>query len=271
MILVFYAAQKHLKNSTSTKQNITSFPLRGKLDNLRNRFWFQATMTTPDILSALTKFTRGLQEVQAEIAGLGKCTTLMQFYSVYAKTLWDPEKQIETFNTLCRYGGDLDLLDLLLSDMNLDPSDLDNYAIRIACEHGHLSVVDRLLQDSRVDPSASNNHAIRFASENGHHWVVDRLLQDSRVDPSAGDNHAILWASEKGHIDIVNRLLQDDRVDPSVNNNLPLRLACLKGYLEIVKLLLNNSRVWSTYSAENMCKLASGRGHMAIVEFLSQS
>ena len=42
----------------------------------------------------------------------------MQSYSVYAKTLWDPEKQIESFKTLCKDGGDLDLLDLLLGYSN---------------------------------------------------------------------------------------------------------------------------------------------------------
>ena len=79
-------------------------------------------MTTPNILLALTKFTQGLQEVQRDIEGLGKCTTLMQSYSTYAQTLWDPEKQIESFKAICKDGGDLDLLDLLLGEDGVDPS-----------------------------------------------------------------------------------------------------------------------------------------------------
>ena len=139
---------------------------------------------TDSILLALNIFTQGLQEVQRDIQGLGECTTLMQSYSVYAKTLWDPEKQIETFNTLCRDGGDLDLLDLLLNcgdGCGIDPSLKNNHAIQLASENGHNLVVDRLLQDERVDPSASDNRAIRSASHNGHLAVVERLLQDPRV------------------------------------------------------------------------------------------
>ena len=113
-----------------------------------------------NILLALQQFTVGLHEVQQEIAGLGECRELMQSYGIYAKTLWDPEKQIATFKDLCKNGGDLDLLDLLLKG-GVDPSMEENYAIRSACENGHLVIVDRLLQDSRVDPSADNNLAIR--------------------------------------------------------------------------------------------------------------
>ena len=50
---------------------------------------------------------------------------------------------------------------------------------------GHLAVVDRLLQDPRVDPSDFNNDAVRLASEHGHHAVVERLKQDSRVNNKA--------------------------------------------------------------------------------------
>ena len=153
-----------------------------------------------DILSALTKFTKGLQEVREEIAGLGECKTLMQAYSAYAQTLWDPEKQIKMFKDLCRDGGDLDLLDLLLGNETdygtggVDPSLEDNYGIRIASYNGHHLIVERLLQDSRVNPSADANYAIRYASCYGHHLVADRLLQDGRVDPSVDDNwHRRHW------------------------------------------------------------------------------
>ena len=105
-----------------------------------------------DILSALNKFTRGLQEVQRDIEGLGQTTSLMQSYSVYAQTLWDPEKQIESFKTVCKDGGDLDLLDLLLGESGVNPSLEDNEAIHLSSRNGHHLVVNRLLQDSRVNP-----------------------------------------------------------------------------------------------------------------------
>ena len=61
----------------------------------------------------------------------------------------------------------------------------------MASENGHLHIVDRLLQDSRVDPSDRNNCAIGWASLKGHLHIVERLLQDPRVDPSDLNNDAI--------------------------------------------------------------------------------
>ena len=45
--------------------------------------------------------------------------------------------------------------------------------------------MNRLLEDQRVDPSALDNAAIKLASSNGHLDVVGRLLEDQRVDPLA--------------------------------------------------------------------------------------
>jgi hypothetical protein len=53
--------------------------------------------------------------------------------------------------------------------------------------------------DPTVDPSAMDNMAIRNASELGHFEVVKLLLKDSRVDPSADFNDAITYASENEH------------------------------------------------------------------------
>ena len=60
----------------------------------------------------------------------------------------------------------MEIVELLLQDIRIDPSILNNQAIRFASENGHLSIVKLLLADSRVDPSDSNDQAIRLASEN---------------------------------------------------------------------------------------------------------
>jgi len=47
--------------------------------------------------------------------------------------------------------------------------------------NGYIDVVNRLIEDHRVDPSALNNEALRKASKKGYLQVVIRLLNDSRV------------------------------------------------------------------------------------------
>jgi ankyrin repeat protein len=102
----------------------------------------------------------------------------------------------------------------LLSHDLFDPSDDDNYAIKIASEHGRTEVVRLLLNDNRVDPSARNNNAITFASFHGNTEVVRLLLSDKRIDPFADDdNDAIRFTSENGHVEVVRLLLSDSRVE----------------------------------------------------------
>lgn len=112
--------------------------------------------------------------------------------------------------------GHLLVVETLLQDMRVDPSDDDNDAVKTAAEYGELAILDRLLQDKRVDPSATDNYAIRMASENGYLAVVERLLQDKRVDPSACDNYAVRSAASNDHVAIVDRLLDDERVDIAI-------------------------------------------------------
>jgi surface antigen len=164
--------------------------------------------------------------------------------------------------------ADLEMVELLLPFV--DPSTLNNYAIRIASLNGHLEVVVRLLQDGRVDPSALNNDAFGCASEKGHLAVVDRLLQDGRVDPSADNNYAIRWASRNGHIAVVNRLLQDERVDPSADNNYAIRWASLKGDLAVIERLLGDERVDPSADNNYAIRWASQKGHVAVVDRLRQ-
>jgi len=81
-----------------------------------------------------------------------------------------------------------------------------------ACKNGHVDVVRVLLSNTQVDPSRYGNCAIRRASEHGHKEVVRLLLSDTRVDPSSWCNAAIRWAAYKGHLDVIRLLLTDNRV-----------------------------------------------------------
>jgi len=186
------------------------------------------------------------------------------------------EKHKETLKDPCKWfdkaveTGNADLMDLMLQDPRVDPSVLDNFAIRRASAYGHLAVVDRLLQEDRIDPSADNNLSIRLASVRGHHAVVDRLLQDLRVDPSVDNNYAILWGSTFGYLAVVDRLLQDERVNPSACDNMAIRWASENGHLAVVNRLLQDPRVDPTVSNNMAIHLASVRGHQTVVNRLLQ-
>jgi len=99
----------------------------------------------------------------------------------------------------------LQIVELLLT-LGADPRYKENKAIRRASEYGHLDILNRLLQDERVNPSDDNNYAIRRASSNGYLAVVERLLQDERVDASDWRNDAIKQANANGHLAVVERL-----------------------------------------------------------------
>ena len=199
--------------------------------------------------------------------------------------------------------GNAVLVDLLLQDPCVNPSDGENNAIRLASQEGHLAVVDRLLQDPRVDPSDCNNYAFRMAVIHNHIDVVKRLLQDvrvnpsvdnnqlvgiasleildillqdspswhpyrGRVDPSDNDNYAIICASEHGCLDIVNRLLQDPRVNPADSENKAIRLASRNGHLAVVNRLLQDPRV--NPAEYKSIYWATKNGHIAVVNRLLQ-
>jgi len=169
----------------------------------------------------------------------------------------------QTFKT-----NKMDILEFILLERLVDPSIMNNWAIRYASLHGHKKVVKLLLNHPRVDPSAINNCAIKRASENGHKKVVRLLLNDPRVDPSAVENWAIRWASRNGHEDVVTLLLNHPRVDPSACDNYAIIYASRNGNEEIIRLLLNHPRVDPSPNNNYAIRLASRKGHEEVVKHL---
>jgi len=108
---------------------------------------------------------------------------------------------------------------------------------------GFNDIVSQLLIDPRVDPSALNNEALRSASGNGHVEVVDTLLTHDLVDPSDCNNQAIIDAATSGHSEIVRFLMMDPRVDPSARYNAALKSACLSRNIEVATFLVRDERV----------------------------
>ena len=68
------------------------------------------------------------------------------------------------------------------SNVRVNPTAQDNYAVRLASETGSANIVKVLLRNVRENPTAQDNYAVRLASENVSLSVVRALLEDVRVD-----------------------------------------------------------------------------------------
>jgi hypothetical protein len=86
-------------------------------------------------------------------------------------------------------------------------------ALEVASREGHAEVLRALLEDGRIDPSHMDNLAVRYAAYQGHLEIVRLLLADPRVDPSAQDNLAVYLAARYGHPEVLRLLLADPRVN----------------------------------------------------------
>jgi len=106
-------------------------------------------------------------------------------------------------------------------------------SICVSIARGNTKILKMFLKDNRIDPSELNNRAIRMAAKFGNLGAVKLLLKDSRVDPSDRDpftgnyNDALNSAYEEGHTDIVKFLLADPRVKSRVTD--------MSKYTKIVK------------------------------------
>lgn len=56
-----------------------------------------------------------------------------------------------------------------------------NEPIMVGSARGNIDIVNRLLDDPRVDPSDQNNDAIVRAISHRHPRIINRLLEDPRV------------------------------------------------------------------------------------------
>ncbi len=79
----------------------------------------------------------------------------------------------------CQYGN-LDLLKIVLNN-GFDPACNENTPFIYACYYNHLNIVNYLLEDPRVDPTDRNNEAYTLSERNGNTKVIERLRQDERI------------------------------------------------------------------------------------------
>lgn len=142
---------------------------------------------------------------------------------------------------------DIEAIRKLLKYTFEDPSENNDYAIRMASQRGNAEIVRLLLVDKRINPNILDDYPCRIACRNGHTEVVKLLLQNDKVNPANNNNESIMWASANGYIDVVELLLKDKRVDPTAADNSTIVWALQSGFMNIVKLLLNEERIINAY------------------------
>lgn len=89
----------------------------------------------------------------------------------------------EEYNCLLNacIGGHVKVVDRLLTlETRCDPSIGSNTCFITSCCRDHVDVARRLLADPRVNPSALDNYAIKIASRAGHKEIVKMIKADKR-------------------------------------------------------------------------------------------
>lgn len=132
---------------------------------------------------------------------------------------------------------------ILTSEKTVDPSDNNNFAIRLACKIGRVEIVRLLLADPRVNPADIYNRSIFLASKYGHHEIVSLLLADKRANPAETQNVPLRIACKYEHVHVVGLLLADDRVNPADKNYEAIKHANNCHNLQILELLLTDHRI----------------------------
>ncbi|KAJ3089709.1 hypothetical protein HK100_007671 [Physocladia obscura] len=160
--------------------------------------------------------------------------------------------------------GDLRAVETLLCDRRVDRTANRNLPIRYASRWIHADVIARLLKDERVDPTDMNNEGIRVAcaqifkgpraNKPEEPAVVQVLLSDPRVDPSVNQNECLRSAMMYNHVEIFQLLINDQRLDLTYNNNNVLVTAVIDYVtsLDILEILLACERV-KPEAQDNLC------------------
>jgi ankyrin repeat protein len=139
--------------------------------------------------------------------------------------------------------GHNDIAQLLLKQLNVDPSWNENELLLCAVECKQIDVIKSLLRHPLVDPSVPQQLPFRLACFFAPVEIIRMFLDDARVNPSVFENEALQIACQEGHFDIVQLLLLDDgRVNPSIGiKNCLLSATDLKSE-NIIKLLLSRTK-----------------------------
>lgn len=137
----------------------------------------------------------------------------------------------------------------------VDPSYSNNLAIGNAAGIGNIEILNMLLRDRRVDPSDNDNRALYMATLHGRSEVVRILLAIEDVR-NANLSDSFISAAKHGYLDIVDLFLTMTSIDPSIRNNLALKEAFYAQHFDIVHRLTLDPRFRAGKDDERLIKLS---------------
>jgi ankyrin repeat protein len=149
------------------------------------------------------------------------------------------------------YGGDLNIVNLLLSKCTVDANRQDydgRTPVAEAARSGSTQVLEVLLSKCKGNPNIADDtgrEPLSIAAVEGHLDAVSLLITNYGVNPDAQDNSgrtALSYVAEKGKAQVADYLLGHG-VNPDSKdalNRTPLSYAVNKGHVEIVEKLLEN-------------------------------
>lgn len=99
--------------------------------------------------------------------------------------------------------GNIDAMDRLLRDPRLHRDSDKRYlylddALARAAGNGHLNIVNRLLEEPNINPSNWGNLALKNAAKNRHLEVALRLLQDPRINNNVDKDELVRIFKKNG-------------------------------------------------------------------------
>lgn len=101
----------------------------------------------------------------------------------------------------------------IVSMLLADPRTIvDNYALAYACEHTNLEIIELLLADQRVNPSQNDSKILIDSVEQGRVDVVSILLSDPRIDPNNGVGRPLRTAIRTRHLQMIELLMHNETI-----------------------------------------------------------
>ncbi len=204
---------------------------------------------------------------------------------------WFMEVELERVAELAASCGNVDMLELVLSDVCCDIEEL----IVLAATHGQLDVIC-YLQDNPLtqgDVHAYEEQALRVAAQQGHLHVVEHIAADLTAEEIEIENNAaVLNAVTNGHEQVVRYLVMEKGVRLGSDGFQALSTVCMKlcwpvldiylemygrpvilfqvaewGYTEAIKYICNQGEMEQGI-LHMAARIAAGHNQFEVIEFL---